>query len=309
MYNPVSKDKVLELVREKGPVIPIHLKKDLNTDTILIGALLSQLVEEGKVKVSSVKIGSSPTYYAPGTEEKLAGLVRYLNEKDRRVAEMLERQKVMKDSEQDPLVRVCLRNIKDYAKPLEVSVKGRKEIYWKWFLVPTKEAEEIIAKEVRPKAKPAPVVVLAPKPAPPVQEEPKKHVKEKRERQARLKEDKKEHAQEKPAASPDAGQEKDAFFSRVRKYLEENKITILDYRIIRKTESDLTLLVPTQLGSQEYFCKAKNKKRISEGDLASAYLQGQGAKLPVIFLSPGEPSKKLKEKVPQMFKGLVLKRL
>jgi hypothetical protein len=350
MYKPISKDEVLRLVRQKGPVIPIHLRKDLNTDTILIGAVLSQLVAEGKVLVSKVKIGGSPTYYVPESEAKLVDLMKYLNEKDRRAAELLREKKIIKDSDQDPLTRVCLRNIKDYAKPLEVNIKGRKDIYWKWYLLKTSDAEAMLIKELKPQKEklvvkeeeaPAKRVETAPESQKiEVQEEkqpeaekqkeeskeekktPKEESKEKEIKKKEQPQTKKEEKAEKPKhvkheeiqkvlAKPKIllDEEKDSFFNQVRSYLEESEVAIKDYNIIKKAEIDLFILVPTKLGVQEYFCKAKNKKRISEGDLSSAYLQGQGTKLPIVFLSPGELNKKTKEMLQKEFKGMVVKQI
>ncbi|MBN1793097.1 hypothetical protein JW826_05425 [Candidatus Woesearchaeota archaeon] len=342
VYKPIDKDYVLKLVQEKGPLIPIHLRKDLDTDTIMIGAVLSQLVSEGKVKVTSVKIGGTPLYYTPGSEDKLANFMRYLNEKDRRAAELLQEQKVLKEVDQDPLVRVCLRNIKDYAKPLEVNVKGQKEIYWKWYLMPTQEAEAMILKnlkeeearqappveqtraapEQKPVQKQAPASEKAVIQAAPssgnhpiqarVDEKKKETVAEKPKTHKRdVKEDRKaEEVQErlgKPKESLDA--EKDSFFQEVRRYLYDNSIVISDYKILRKTEIDLYVSVPTRLGSQEYFCKAKSKKRVNDGDLSSAYIQGQNTKLPILFLTPGELTKKAKDMLDKEFKGMTVKRI
>lgn len=338
MYKPIDKDVVLRLVREKGPVIPIHLRKELDTDTVLIGAMFSQLIAEGKVKVTTVKIGGSPFYYTPGTEEKLVNCMRYLNEKDRRVAEMLQSKKVMKDIDQDPLVRVCLRNIKDYSKPLEVNVKGQKEIYWKWYLTPTKEAEEIILGVLKPKKAEKPIIkeeeapqkkLVAESKAEQKKDEasaqkeakPKKERKKSEEKKAAAAEtSEKKPAEAKPTEKHEyqrhlggvhsslLDEEKDPFFNAVRKYLDEKEISILDYKILKRAEIDLFILVPTKLGVQEYFCKAKNKKKVSDGDLSSAYQQGSATKLPIIFLSPGEMSKKAKDALAQL-KGMSVKKL
>jgi hypothetical protein len=324
MYKPVDKDEVLRLVKQKGPVIPIHLRKDLNTDTVLIGAILSQLVAEGKIKVSRVKIGGSPTYYAVGDDAKLVDFMKHLNEKDRRAAEMLQEKKVLKDSEQDPLIRVCLRNIKDYAKELEVEIKGNKEVYWKWFLTSAEEAQEIISgkvnpKKIVPKEEPKPVKAPEVKKEEPVVEKKKeeKPVEVKKAKPVKEKSQKEERPALKPVeiqktlAKPNLllDQEKDDFFTQVRKFLEANDTGIIDYKIVKKGEIDLTIIVPTKLGAQEYFCKAKNKKKIAEGDLSSAYLQGQGTKLPIVFLSPGELNKKAKEMLSKEFKGMVVKQI
>ena len=39
---------------------------------------------------------------------------------------------------------VALRNIKDFAFKLEVSVDNKSEIFWKWYLIDNNEAEKII---------------------------------------------------------------------------------------------------------------------------------------------------------------------
>ena len=400
MYKPINKDEVLRLVQTRGPVIPNHIRKELDTDTVMVGAVLSQLISEGKLKVTTVKIGGSPNYYAPGSEAKLVDLIKYLNEKDRRVAEMLMDQKVMKDSDQDPLVRVSLRNIKDYAKPLEVTIKGKVEVYWKWFLLSAQEAEDLLAQQINPK-KPEKPVVKAPEKVPEVKEdittaaasnkdskaeatgksipaagkkekvvdskkettpaaavvapketaspkaaastEEKSKPEEKKGFFERVKESiipSKQPEEKKPKAKKEKPQkdepavtqavpvefhfstqqrlpkpgmlldeERDTFFLEVRNYLESFEVAILDFKIVKKGEIDLSILVPTKLGSQEYFCKAKNKKKIAEGDLSSAYLQGQQTKLPIVFLSPGDVNKKTKETMHTQFKGMVVKKL
>jgi hypothetical protein len=104
-------------------------------------------------------------------------------------------------------------------------------------------------------------------------------------------------------------QEKDEFFNVARKFFDQNEIAILSYKIVKKGEIDFNILVPTKLGVQEYFCKAKDKKKVAESDLSSAYLQGQNSKLPIVFLSPGELNKKAKELLSTQFKGMVVKEI
>ncbi|MBN2142037.1 hypothetical protein JW711_01785 [Candidatus Woesearchaeota archaeon] len=339
MYKPVDKDYVLRLVQMKGPVIPMSLKKDLQTDSLLISAVLGQLVDEGKLRVTKVKIGGSPNYYVPGSEERLVPLMKYLNEKDRRTAEILQEKKVLKDTDQDPLVRVCLRNIPDYAKPLEVNVKGEKQVYWKWFLVPAKEAEEEILKSLKPleapKPAPAPKAASTPQDTPVkkavamekrVQAPPNQIVKSSQAAVDKPKETLTRESQKKIIAKPETqthlthtpddakskeqlDSEKDSFFQDVRRYLEKSGIAIKDYKKHRKTEIDLFVFVPTQIGSQEYYCKAKSKKKINDGDLSSAYIQGQNTKLPIIFLTPGELTKKAEGMLKSEFKGMTVKRI
>ena len=104
---------------------------------------------------------------------------------------------------------------------------------------------------------------------------------------------------------------KDEFFEQLTGYLKEKKISIEKYEIVRKkSEIDFILKVPSVVGDLDYYCKAKNKKRISDGDLSAAFVQGQLKKLPVLLLITGELTKKAQELLNTEFKkGLVVKKI
>lgn len=83
------KEQVLKIVKEKGPIIPNLIKRETGGDTFLVGAVLSELLGEGLIRISNTKIGNSPTYYCQGHEFKLLNLKKYLNEKDQRTIDLL----------------------------------------------------------------------------------------------------------------------------------------------------------------------------------------------------------------------------
>ncbi|MCX8147130.1 MAG: hypothetical protein N3D84_01535, partial [Candidatus Woesearchaeota archaeon] len=88
-------------------------------------------------------------YYAPGQEYRLQQFANYLNEKDRATMEILRDRKVLMDSELDPLTRVSLRQIKDFAKPIEVAVNNQKMLFWRWYLLSNEEASGIIKNKLK----------------------------------------------------------------------------------------------------------------------------------------------------------------
>ena len=67
--------------------------------------------------------------------------------------------------------------------------------------------------------------------------------------------------------------------------------------------------MPTAVGNVDYFCKAKNKKKCNDGDLSSAYLKGQAKKMPVLFITTGEVTKKAENMLENEFKGMILKQI
>lgn len=103
--------------------------------------------------------------------------------------------------------------------------------------------------------------------------------------------------------------EKDEFFVKVREYLKSHEMKIKEYDIIKKGEVDLVISIPAAIGSVDYYCCAKKKKRSNEGDLSTAYIKGQNKKLPVIYLSLGKVTKKAAEMLKKEFKGLVVKKI
>jgi len=64
--------------------------------------------------------------------------------------------------------------------------------------------------------------------------------------------------------------------------------------------------VPSPVGKLSYFCRANNKKRVADPDLASAFVQGQFKKLPVLFITPGKLTKKAQGMLKNEFKHLTL---
>lgn len=333
------RDRIVELSKT-SPLQPTSLSKLLSTNSLFASAMLSEMTGKGLLKVSNLKVGSSPLYYATDHPEHLLNFIVYLNEKERRIAELLKEKGVLRDSSLDPLQRVCVRSIKDFAKQLDVSMSDAKEVFWKWFLLPEDQTNAVIQQLLDPSAQPekkvetpAPVSapVRAPSPAPsPVPQaivpEPQKVVEPKKievpvspvsaEPKIKKQSPKPSVQQNIPPVAevreeirPILVDNGDLFLKRVRSFFERNKIVIRELTTVKKkSEFDIVIDVPSPLGVLTYFCKAKNGKRISNSDLSNAYVQGQLKKLPIVFLSPGELAKPAKVFMKDL-KGLTVSRL
>lgn len=309
-----NRDKILAIARMR-PILPAQAAKETGTDTILASAMLSELVSKGQLKVSSLKVGSSPLYYVPGQEQQLENFVQNLNEKDRRTVALLSQNKILRDSEQEPLTRVSLRQIKDFAKPLEVLYNDQREIFWKWHALPDSEAENLIKEILIPKVKreetkkTEQVPKEKAKPERKVEQAPKKSLVKKP--QTQLTGQAKEEKVQKPTEQKEFTDTTvaDPFLDSLRQFFSQNNIRTLEHNIVKKrTEHDFILQIESPLGNLSYYCKAKNKKRIGDSDLSSAFVQGQLKKLPVIFISPGELTKQAKEMLSEL-RGLTVKKI
>jgi len=291
-----TKQKIIELIKTKGPVIPAHVSKEINSDILMSSAHLSELSSEGKVKISNIKVGGTPLYYLPGQEESLQNFSSNLHEKARKAFELLKEKKILRDTKSDPVIRVALREIKDFAIPLQVTYQDNKEIFWKWHMLGKEEAETLIKSALTKKD----VVRKEIK-----QEPAKKTIEEKKS------EIKKEIIKKEPLKQREIKTDKTShFLEEINSYFNHNKITIKNKEIIRKnSEVDFILEVPSTIGALEFYCKAKNKKRVNDSDLSSAYAQGQLKKLPVLFLTKGELTKKAKEFSEKEFRQIKIKKI
>jgi len=101
----------------------------------------------------------------------------------------------------------------------------------------------------------------------------------------------------------------DPFLTQIKTFFNKKDIEIKEFEIIRKkSEIDLIISVPSAVGKVEYYCKAKKKKRCNEGDLSAAFVKGQTKKLPVVFLTPGELTKRASEQLSTDFKNIIFQK-
>ncbi|MDP7179702.1 MAG: hypothetical protein QF824_00330 [Candidatus Woesearchaeota archaeon] len=426
------KETINQLMQEKGPVLPIQVAKAIESNTLMASAHLSELSARKKVKISSLKIGSSPLYYLPGHESKLEDFSSNLHEKEQKAFELLKENKILQDSVQEPVIRAALRQIKDFAVPLQVNFKGQAEIFWKFHSLSSEEAETTIKSKINPtkgskeseKQKTLPKKEIkkeetklssenekglgkpkdSQRPVEKIEEEkpssenekelasptssqrpepqkvkeltketiqeqlkreiqlqkPQELVSQKETKQETQPEPKQEEVkqetpkvesqqevrQEPPPATPlsetkqELSQEKkpqqetnqesgplkkesfkdkikriikpkpDLFFNQTKEYFEKNNIEIIENQVIRKnSEIDFVVKVPSPVGALTYFCKAKNKKKISDGDLSTTFIQSRSRNLPSLFVTTGELTKRAKDMLEKEFKGMNITKL
>jgi len=138
-------DQVLAFLKTIGPTTPTKVSKTINSDIIIASAHLSDLASQGKVRISSLKLGGSPLYYLPGQEAQLYNFAESnLNPKDFAVLERLKNDGVLRESTLDLLSKVALRSLKDFAVPLQVRTAENAELFWKWHLLPDDVTNQIV---------------------------------------------------------------------------------------------------------------------------------------------------------------------
>ncbi len=297
-------ETILSFIRAKGPVIPSQVSKEIKDSILMASARLSELLSAKKIKISNLKVGGSPVYYLPGQEERLQEFAGNLSHMEKKAYDLLLQGKVLQDSAQEPAVRVALRQVKDFAVPLNVTYNDKKEIFWKWYLFGNGEAESII-KEALSKV-PAQKQVIEEQALPPkTAYDEKKDIGGEPVSGEIQKTFVKKEAAKKPRQPEDKGYER-----RVMNFFAGSKISVIESAKAKKpSELDFIVDLQTPIGSIRYFCKFKGKKSINDLDLSSALVQAQSNSLPLLFLSIGELAKKAKEMLNKELKNIIFKKL
>ena len=272
----------LEFVRRNGPILPSQVSTTINTNILFASAILSELVDRKKVKITHIKRGGSPFYYVEGQEEKLMDLAENLKEKVKEAYDLISQKQVIRDIDAEPWLRVALRDLKDFVIPLSVNFQGRYETFWKWYLTSNEEAKGFIKEIVGSK-----------------KEEEKERVNETPQKE--VVEQKKLVEQPKPKL--ESGLETE-FFEEILDYFSSSEMYVISQNIVRKgREFNFVIDVPSNLGKLRYFVKFKNRKNITDNDLLSALNEASKQKLPVLFLTNGELNKKAQKYIDENVSG------
>ena len=286
-----NREKILEFIKVKGPVLPVQISKEIGSNILMAGAHLAELTASNKLKISTIKVGGSPLYYLPGQETMLQKYTVNMNDKEKKAFDLLNQNKILRDSEQEPVIRVALREIRDFAIPLNVSHNETVERFWKWYLASDQEAEQIIKSKLQILEKP-------------IENKIDKKIEEIQQKELPAQNQSKETKKYKQR------DKEDNFLNSITRFLEKNKINVISSEVIkRNSEVDFIVDIPSVVGNLQYYCKAKNKKIISDSDLSNAYVKGQLKRLPVLVLSSGDLSAKAQDIIGKELKNLTFKKI
>jgi len=298
-----TKDLIISFIKARGPSLPVHIARDVKISPLFASAFLSELYGEGKVKMSTLKIGSSSLYYLTDQESQIENFINHMNTREKEAHAYLKQYKILDDEKLEPVIRVALRAIKDFAIPVKFTQNNQPRLFWRYFLIPEDEAQKLIATKLEPpQNKDAPSTVqlvtspeikTSPSVSAPETPRPKRKV----------------HTP-KPSAQtsipeitlplPEAitkTQEKQTktqfpFTKLVNEHLIKREIHVIKIREETKKELSAHVSLTTTLGQQDFFLIAKDKKRLKTEELIDALQKAHAEKMPALLLAPGDIEKK-----------------
>lgn len=284
-----TKERIIEVIKKNGPELPVRVANAIGNNNIFTAAFMSELVGEQKLKISNMKVGSSPLYYISGQEEQLQKYSNYLNNKEKEAFNLLKQNNVLEDSQLEPAIRVALRHIKDFATPIQIIDKGETKIFWKLHTLTNEKAKELIEKVINPPIKKQEKAVITEQKI----EEMSKKQEVKEIIQSHIVKEENPIIQIKKA--PKLKEINSPFLDNINKLLIEKEYEITKEISIKKKEFTGKIKMQTILGIQEFYLVAKDKKKITLEDLVSTLQKANAEKMPALIISPGDIEKKAQE--------------
>lgn len=275
------KAKILSTLRLKGPLLPVHIAKEIHQSILFASAFLAELTSEKKVKTSAMRVGTSPIYFLPEQFSRLEKFAEHLKSKEKEAYLLLKEKKFLVDTTQEPAIRVALRAIKDFAIPFEHDAK----LIWRYITAPQEEYKKAPGK----KAKQESMVPTATRLVLEKENEPKEKQLNIFDKSKKSSQKKVSNSRSKPKKSPNQ-KKQDKFFNTVKEYLNKKNIEIVD--IISFSKSDLVLKVKN---TQERILVAFNKKKIDEKDIIKAHKKASEHNLAYLIFALGDQTKKITE--------------
>lgn len=302
------KKKIIAFIEKNGPSLPVAIAREIQIDSLFSSAFLSELLEEGQIRISKMKVGGSPLYYLPQQHSLLENFSRYLNGKEREALFLLKEKLILKDTEQEPSIRVALRGIKDFAFPFILENENH-ELYWRYFSVPEEEArKKVYEKSVL-------LTQLQIQQSEQIQQANQLQQLEQQQALTQTKslistrlsqttsQNKKIKVKELDIFDKPKKQEKtspEKFLQEVKSFLSKKSIELADIEKFDKKE----VLGKVIVQDKKVLFLAIDKKRIDESDLLKVYKKAKLLGLPYLILTKAELSKKLEETI-NAYKNLI----
>ena len=281
------KNKIISFLRKNGPSLPVHIAREIELSTLFTSAFLSELLSERRIKTSNMRVGNSPLYFIPGQEFMLERFSFHLKSKEKDAHSLLKEKKFLDDSEQEPAIRVALREIKDFAIPF----KKNEKLMWRFFSVQEPDlAKEKIEKldEIIPKIKELSTPMQFNAGIHQFQPDLEK-IQEKAldifDKPKTKKISKAKKSKKKPS------QKDSTFFNRIKEFLSEKSTELIDILSFSKNE----IVLKIKNNGNERILIAYNKKRIGDSDLIKAFKKVSEFNLPYDILCLEGPLKKIQD--------------
>ena len=269
------RDKVLSLLKQHGPMLPVEIGSKLGIDSFMAKAFLADLVESGEVKISKEKLAESNMYYLPGQDSQVQVKMSQITVDHNKTARTYgvptvsadPKLQAKRDAFTQRLREIEEAELKRRAKSVSQPPPSRS--------ISRPTPRQVVMPIAAPQPRPTPIQrpSLAPVKAPICKSMPPPPMLDK--------------AAE-TAYEPEA---KRTFLDQAMDWLRMEGTEIIEELSSKKNEMELIVNVYTDFGKVNFYMKIKNKKSITEADLMAIYAGAMENKCPAVLVTNGNLAK------------------
>jgi hypothetical protein len=285
-----TKESILAYIASRGPSLPVTIASELRVPPLFISAFLSELYHEEKVLMSHLKVGTTSLYLISGQEPQLENFIQHLNSREREAFHIIKQKKRVKEADLSPVHRVAIREIHDFAKPIQIEGQPA----WEYMYAAPEEIPRAQLQAVAPVPEIAQQVKKIEQNIETIETEIK--VQEKPKKKKAITSQK--PPQDKPfslslSSTPfQHTQQSSPFAESVQAALEKMGCTI--HALVKADKKEATFKVAMQgpHSIQSYLVIAKDKKKLKEEELQEALQEAHTQRLLCLVMARGDLDKK-----------------
>ena len=282
-------DKVYELLRQNGPMLPVEVASKLGVDSFLASAYLSQLTDMGKIKPTKERVGSTFVYFIQGQDIAASNKVSVLLKPTQKTARMFA-SAVPAGAEVEQKRQAFAERLQEIEKKETEQKAIKQEQARVEAPKPQRSISEQIKQDFLDRFRPAIMETLQKREAPkvpvlPAKTEPAPAVDDKKLAQQMM-------AEIQQRTAPKKILPEGKLVEKAVAFLAESKGDIISKDLKKKgKEADIIALIPSQIGNLKYLILVRDKKTITDADLSMAYAEAANKKLPALFMTHGKLTK------------------
>lgn len=256
------KQKIISILQQFGPLLPVEVASKIGIDSFMVKAYLSELVGEGKIKISQEKIAESNIYFLAGQEAQVQQRIFQIGQQSQKTARIYSKSNI----------------------DVTPEIQAKRDAFAKRLA----EIEEAERKQRAQKTQiqnrsnlPAPQPVAAPPVSFPAISREQASYNHKPEPDIELSKLGAEYA-------PEAGRD---FISRAMDWIRMSNYEIVEELTSKKASVSLVITANSDFGKLNFYVEIKDKKTITKADLVSIYAAAMEQKCPGILITNGQLAK------------------
>ncbi|MFW6285593.1 MAG: hypothetical protein ACOC16_00310 [Nanoarchaeota archaeon] len=149
----LTKDNLLRYIKQEKAVIPSSVAQVFDTTTTIASAALSELAKEKLIKITYLKLSSTPYYYDPKQSSVLIELgEKHLSKNEKEIFHKLKEKQIVNDNSLTIQERLAIGNIKDFAYQLELTNNNKNFKFWVWYQRNLDDTKSQILEALNPKS-------------------------------------------------------------------------------------------------------------------------------------------------------------